>query len=203
MNNRAKHNIAYSISIFLIVFWLYVGMEKAWSWKNFELSLQQQPIPFWSVDILYWLLPLAEVLTGILLAFRSNKLQRLGYWGSILLLTAFTIFIGLGVAGVYEKRPCTCASIFNAMSWEWHLVVNVLLLAVSILGLYLIRPNSTATSPYKRYKKNINLFLLYVLLSTIGTVQNQQLSWTDNVYVVAEKMQPYPSNLVHGATVAR
>lgn len=197
MNKKAKNIIAYSISIFLIIFWLYVGLEKASSWKNFQLSLQQQPLPTWSVGILYWLLPLAEMLTGTLLAFRSNKLQRLGYWGSILLLSAFTIFIGLGVAGVYEKRPCTCASIFNAISWEWHLVINAILLALSILGLYVTGQTPTAPTALKPYRRRIALFLFYALLTPIGTVQKQQLAWANNVYAVPEKMQPYPSRLVH------
>lgn len=202
MKNKTKNIIAYSISIFLIIFWLYVGLEKSWSWRNFQLSLHQQPLPSWSVDILYWFLPLAEVLTGVLLAFRSNKLQLLGYWGSILLLSAFTIFIGLGVTGVYEKRPCTCASIFNEMSWEWHLVINVLLLAISVVGLNFMHSKSTTTRNHDPYRKSIVLFLAYVILSTMGIVQNQNLAWADNVYIVAEKMQPYPSVLVHCATVA-
>ncbi|WP_400263294.1 MauE/DoxX family redox-associated membrane protein [Sphingobacterium sp. SG20118] len=203
MNSKIKSIVANSISIFLIIFWLYVGFEKAWSWKNFQLSLHQQPIPTWSVDILYWLLPLAEIVTGILLAIWISKLKRLGYWGSILLLTTFTIFIGLGVVGVYEKRPCTCASIFNDMSWEWHLVVNILLLAISILGLNLIRPNLNNPTTHKPYRNSIALFLLYAVLTKMGTIQNQQLSWVDNVYVVPEKMQLYPSILVHCAIVVR
>lgn len=197
MNNRVKHIIANSISIFLIIFWLYVGLEKAWSWKNFELSLHQQPLPAWSVGILFWLVPLIEIVTGVLLAFRISKLKRLGYWGSILLLTAFTIFIGLGVAGVYEKMPCHCSSIFNDLSWEQHLVINLILLMVSIVGLYLTQLKPTPPNPHREYRKSVALFLLYATLSTTGKVQKQQLAWADNVFVVSEKMQPYPSGLVH------
>ncbi|MBB2949333.1 MauE/DoxX family redox-associated membrane protein [Sphingobacterium sp. JUb56] len=197
MTRKVKHIIAYIISIFLIIFWLFVGLEKAWSWQNFRISLQQQPLPQWSMSILFWLVPLIEIATGILLAFQNRKLQRLGYWGSILLLTAFTIFIGLGVAGVYEKRPCTCSSIFNEMSWEWHLVVNIILLSVSILGLFMLRPASLSSGDSERYSKSVRLFIIYLILSSIGTVQSRPLGLKTNAFVMPQKMTTYPSNLVY------
>ncbi|AIM37246.1 hypothetical protein KO02_11505 [Sphingobacterium sp. ML3W] len=193
MKNTIKNITTYSISIFLIIFWLFVGLEKATSWKNFELSLHQQPLPVWSIGIIFWLIPLIEILTGFLLIFRGHQLQRWGYWGSILLLTAFTIFIGLGVLDVYEKTPCHCSSIFNDISWEQHLVINMVLLMVSIVGLYLTQLKPTTPNPHREYRKRVALFLLYATLSAEGTVQKQQLAWADNVFVVPEKMQPYPS----------
>ncbi|MEN5435279.1 MauE/DoxX family redox-associated membrane protein [Sphingobacterium faecium] len=174
MNSKIKSIIAYSISILLIIFWLYVGLEKAWSWKNFELSLHQQPLPEWSIGIIYWLVPLVEIATGVLLAFRRNKLKQLGYWGSILLLTAFTIFIGLGVIGVYEQRPCTCSSIFNELSWNWHLVVNVALLIISILGLYLNRVSNDLDHPTQQ-RKTKNTPALFKLLLNFSRAQYNRL----------------------------
>lgn len=197
MNNKLKNIIGTSISIFLIIFWLFVGLEKAWSWQNFRISLQQQPLPHWSIGIIFWLVPLLEILTGILLAFRSNKMQRLGYWGSILLLSAFTIFIGLGVAGVYEKRPCTCSSIFNEMSWEWHLIVNIILLSVSILGLWTLRPALLSSGDSERYSKSVRLFILYLILTSIGTVQSRPFGVKTNAFVMAQKMTTFPSSLVY------
>lgn len=197
MTRKVKHIIAYIISIFLIIFWLFVGLEKAWSWQNFRISLQQQPLPQWSMSILFWLVPLIEIATGILLAFQNRKLQRLGYWGSILLLAAFTVFIGLGVAGVYEKRPCTCSSIFNTMSWEKHLVVNVILLGISIIGLRLSRMEVISPVDSRRYTKSIRLFLLFIVLNTIGTVQSRPLWRETNAFVMPQKMTTYPSNLVY------
>lgn len=193
MKKNVKHIIAYCISIFLIIFWLFVGLEKAWSWQNFRISLQQQPLPDWSMGILFWLVPLIEIVTGIMLTFQNRKFQRLGYWGSILLLTAFTIFIGLGVAGVYEKRPCTCASIFNEMSWEWHLVVNIVLLIISIIGLLQLRAKTRTSATRVRYSKRIPLFLLFIVLNSIGTVQSRPLGRETNAFVMPQKMTTYPS----------
>lgn len=196
MNKNIKHIIATSIGIFLIIFWLFVGLEKAWGWQNFRISLQQQPLPEWSIGVLFWLVPLIEIVTGILLAFQNRKLQRLGYWGSILLLTAFSIFIGLGVAGFYEKRPCTCSSIFNEMSWEGHLVVNIVLLGISITGLRLSRPEVISPGDSGRYTKSVQLFLLFILLTSIGTVQSSTFWRETDAFVMPQKMATYPSNLV-------
>nr|WP_315402013.1 MauE/DoxX family redox-associated membrane protein [uncultured Sphingobacterium sp.] len=197
MNNRLRHISANIISIFMIIFWLFVGLEKAWSWQNFRISLQQQPLPDWSIGIIFWMVPLIEILTGILLAFRGNKLQRLGYWGSILLLSAFTIFIGLGVAGVYEKRPCTCSSIFNEMSWEWHLVVNMILLSISILGIMILRPAFLSSGDSEGCSKSVRLFILYLILSSIGTVQSRPFGLKTNAFVMFQKMNTFPSSAVY------
>ncbi|MEN5231858.1 MauE/DoxX family redox-associated membrane protein [Sphingobacterium faecium] len=196
MNKGIRHIIAYSISIFLIIFWLFVGLEKAWNWQNFRISLQQQPLPAWSMDFLFWLMPLIEIMTGILLAAQNRKFSRLGHWSSILLLTAFTIFIGLGVAGVYEKRPCTCSSIFNTMSWEWHLVINIILLTISVTGLLLSRSEMISPGDSGRYSKSIQLFFLFIVLNTIGTVQSRTFWRETNAFVMPQKMTTFPSNMV-------
>ncbi|MEN5376519.1 MauE/DoxX family redox-associated membrane protein [Sphingobacterium kitahiroshimense] len=197
MNNKVKNIIGTSISMFLIIFWLFVGLEKAWSWQNFQISLQQQPLPDWSIGIIFWMVPLIEILTGILLASRDDKLHRVGYLGSILLLSAFTIFIGLGVAGVYEKRPCTCSSIFNELSWEWHLVVNMILLSISILGLWILRPALLSSGDSVRYSKSMRLFIIYLVLLLIGTVQSRPLGLKTNAFVMFQKMNTFPSSAVY------
>jgi len=63
-------------------------------------------------------------------------LSRKGYTYvlSAFLMLAFTIYIALGVFGFYAQRPCGCASVFSGLSWDWHLLANIVLLGLSILG---------------------------------------------------------------------
>lgn len=134
MKTSIRHITEYSIRIFLMVFWLYVALDKLWDLPGFHRALLKQPFPDAWADILYWVLPLAEL--GLSLLFLFSKI-RYAYLLSAVLMLAFTIYIGLGVAGLYAKRPCGCASVFSGLSWDWHLLANTVLLGLSILGRFL------------------------------------------------------------------
>ena len=134
MKTKLRHIAEYSIHIFLMVFWLYVALDKLWDLPNFHRALLRQPLPAAWADVLYWALPTAEL--GLAMLFLSSK-RKFAYALSALLLLAFTIYIALGVAGLYPKRPCGCASVFSRLSWDWHLLANTVLLGLSILGRFL------------------------------------------------------------------
>ncbi|MBD1421614.1 MauE/DoxX family redox-associated membrane protein [Sphingobacterium chuzhouense] len=134
MKTRITHITSHSLHIFLMLFWLYVALDKLWDLPNFHRALLKQPFPDGWANILYWALPMAEL--GLALLF---VLSRKGYTYvlSAFLMLSFTIYIGLGVAGFYAKRPCGCASVFSGLSWDWHLLANIVLLGLSILGRFL------------------------------------------------------------------
>ncbi|NGM60465.1 hypothetical protein G5B30_00915 [Sphingobacterium sp. SGG-5] len=143
------------ITILLIVFWLYVALDKLWNLDGFHASLLKQPFPNWWADVLFWLLPLIEL--GVAAAFirplRRPGLTLFAFFNpfllSSLLMFVFTVYIGLGVAGIYAKRPCSCASVFRSMSWERHLIVNIALLGISLYGYYLSRKDSNDNGSMK------------------------------------------------------
>lgn len=179
MKNTTKHITLYGIRIFLMVFWLYVALDKLWNLSAFHSALIRQPFPDWWADILFLLLPLTEL--GLAILFIANHPSnprhsedppmggdvgiwnlstRLPYILSAAILVIFNIYIALGVAGLYADRPCGCASILSGLSWGWHLLVNLLLLGLSILGWYLTGP-TTPMVAYTRSKRQVILFIQY------------------------------------------
>src|SRR5690606_35386107 len=147
MKTRIRHIISHSLHIFLMLFWLYVSLDKLWDLPNFHRALLKQPFPDAWADVLYWALPVSEL--GLALLFVLSG-KRYTYLLSAFLMLSFTVYIGLGVAGVYSQRPCGCASVFSGLSWSWHLVANAVLLVSSILGWVLCRPTATAGRGGKR-----------------------------------------------------
>jgi len=123
----------------MLLFWLYVGLDKIWQLEAFRIALQQQPVIGFLATILFWLLPVLEIGTGILLALPVSRLQRLGWKASTLLILVFTIYIGLGVLDVYAQKPCMCTSFLSQISWSTHLLINVGLLVLSFIGWILHR----------------------------------------------------------------
>lgn len=155
MKATILHITHHSIRIFLMLFWLYVALDKLWDLPQFHQALVRQPFPDWWADILYWLLPVTELGTALLFTphYRFNPRHSekrsdvgvrdlsnsLPYMLSILMLVVFSGYIALGVAGFYEEMPCGCASALSSLSWGKHLLVNILLLLLSILGWYVYR----------------------------------------------------------------
>lgn len=170
MKTRALHIITTSVRVFMILFWAWVSLDKLWDLQSFRMALIKQPFPDWWAGSLFWLLPLMEMGIVVLLAIGSFKMRKLilpdPFLLSAILLTVFTIYIAMGVAGLYAQKPCGCASVLSGLSWGWHLVVNLLLLFLSILGWYLTGPTAPMDS-CKRYKKQVMLILLKPLLFSI------------------------------------
>ena len=146
------------IRLAFLALWGSVAVEKLWDLARFHSTLQRQPIPGWSADILFWLLPLAELGAAVLLAWpRSRRRTHQGMWLSAILMLAFTLFIGLGVLGWYEKRPCGCGSVISGLTWEEHLWFNGAALLLAIIGIWLTWPRNTGNH-YRNYRRPVRLF---------------------------------------------
>lgn len=162
MKTKFLHIAPYIIRLFLMVFWLYVGVEKLWNLQGFHAALLQQPFPDLWADTLYWSLPVAEAGIGLLFIFQQTK--RSAFLFSALLLLIFSIYIILGIAGIYAERPCGCASVLHGLTWEWHLVVNLTLFSLSILGWYLTGPTTPMGNRGIRSKRHLALFRVFMML---------------------------------------
>ncbi len=139
------------IRLMLLLLWVPVAVDKLWDLQGFHSTLLRQPIPEWWAGILFWLLPLLELLTAVLIAWRKNRRRiHQGMWLSTLLMLGFTLFILFGVLGWYEKRPCGCGSVISGLSWEDHLWFNAVFLIVSIIGIWFTRTRSGRRLPYRK-----------------------------------------------------
>lgn len=162
MNNKRIHIASYSLRILLLVFWLYVAMDKLWDLSAFHVALLRQPLPeLWS-DILFIALPLIELGLSLLFVFSS---KRYPFLLSTVLMLLFTLYIGLGVAGLYSEQPCGCASAFSSLSWSQHLMVNIVLFALSILGWYLTGPTAPIEPVHSDYSRSIGMTIPLIVLS--------------------------------------
>src|SRR5690606_16273387 len=146
------------IRLAFLALWVPVAVEKLWDLGGFHSTLRRQPIPAWSTDILFWLLPLAELGAATLIAWpRNRRRTHQGMWLSAILMLAFTLFIGFGVLGWYEKRPCGCGSVISGLSWENHLWFNAAFFLLAALGVWLTWPASPGNHR-GRYRRQVRLF---------------------------------------------
>jgi hypothetical protein len=47
---------------------------------------------------------------------------------------AFTGYVALVLTGIFGRIPCSCGGIVSALGWGEHLILNIALLTIAILG---------------------------------------------------------------------
>ncbi|HAU54327.1 MULTISPECIES: MauE/DoxX family redox-associated membrane protein [Sphingobacterium] len=172
MKTKVFHITSCSTDIFMLLFWLYAAVDTLLHLPEFHASLLDQPFPSWWADMLFLMLPVVELGIGILFAIRFFKRYKPllinPYLLSIILLTIFTVYTDLGASGLYKQKPCGYASVFSGLSWGWHLIINLVLIFVSILGWYLNGP-TTPMVRCKQYEKKMLYAVNWIITTKVST----------------------------------
>ena len=133
IRHRYRGNIRIIAISLLILLWSYTASDKLFSHREFSIQLTRQFLPADSVPFLSYAIPLTEMLAAIFLLIKPTR--RAGLLLSVILMTAFTIYVAQAVFGLREKTPCSCGGIFKNMGWDMHLMLNLFLLILSIYAL--------------------------------------------------------------------
>lgn len=123
------------VSLTLLTLWIPVTLDKLINFTAFRTGILNQPFSSSIGKVLIFMLPLLEILTILLLI--GNRTNRYGIFMSTILMSLFTSYVGLALAGAWEKLPCGCGSVISGMSWTEHFIFNLAFLALSIAGIYL------------------------------------------------------------------
>ena len=79
------------------------------------------------------MVPLAELAVALLLVKSRTRLIGLyGALGLMLLFTGYTV----AIVFIAPYRPCSCGGVISLLSWEQHLVLNVVLLLLALLAIW-------------------------------------------------------------------
>jgi hypothetical protein len=120
-------------SSLLILIWAYTGLEKFIHFEESKRAFHNQVFPEYYAELLSYGVPTTELVVVILLLFRYSR--WMGFLLSLITLTAFTTYIGLVWIEVFPRVPCSCAGIFERVSWSSHLIINLVLVLISCWGL--------------------------------------------------------------------
>ncbi|MFC1226563.1 MauE/DoxX family redox-associated membrane protein [Pedobacter sp. BG31] len=119
--------------LLLIILWATTAASKLGNLNQFKTELAKQ---VFSERFTAWLLiavPASEMIAATLLAF--NKTRLYGLIASLLLITAFTLYIAMVLAGYFNKVPCSCGGVLKWLGWKAHLVFNLVFTAITLTTL--------------------------------------------------------------------
>jgi uncharacterized membrane protein YphA (DoxX/SURF4 family) len=129
-----KYQWLYELIIYLLaLLFLYTAFSKLVDMRHFVRAIHNQPFPRIVDPILIVGVPIIEIIAGI--ALLRMKSRTFGLYLSMILMLAFSIYVGLAVFHVFNRVPCGCAGVFQAMSWPTHLIFNLMYLGLAIAGL--------------------------------------------------------------------
>lgn len=130
-----SNGIILIVSTLLVLLFAYTGLSKLLDFESFRGQMLNQPLPQAIRSLLVWAVPLAELVTVGLLVIKPFRLM--GLVSSLLLMTGFTLYVGLVLSDAFDYVPCSCGGIMESLSWEAHLIVNILFLLMALTGFIL------------------------------------------------------------------
>lgn len=103
--------------------------------ENFQVQLAQSPLlSAYAGFVSYGVIILELVIVG-LLCFNLTRL--IGLYASFAIMVAFTVYIYL-ILNYSDFVPCSCGGILEKMSWQQHLVFNMVGVLLALTGVFFI-----------------------------------------------------------------
>lgn len=130
---KYKGLITGAICILFVLLFAYAGMTKLLEGHLFYDNIRNSPILGGKTmaSLASWMVPLAELAVALLLINGRTKL--IGLYGALGLMLLFS---GYTVAIVFfaPYTPCSCGGVITLLSWEQHVVFNLVFLGLALLG---------------------------------------------------------------------
>jgi hypothetical protein len=131
----SRKAIASFSSFLLIILWVYASSSKLLNYEQTRIQMLNQVFPRDIERIFSWLIPTAELITGLMIIF--NKTHLLGLFASFILLLCFSTYITGGLFHWYHRLPCSCGGVLGHIPWGWHLIFNIAFLIINAIALRL------------------------------------------------------------------
>jgi len=122
------------IALLLILLWVYAATAKVIDGQKFHEQLSQSPMLDPYVSLLVVLIPALEYLLSFLMLW--DRLRIYALYGSFSLMVIFTTYIIL-ITRFSDFVPCSCGGVLEKMSWNQHLVFNVVFIILILTGVFL------------------------------------------------------------------
>lgn len=101
---------------------------------KFRVVLSASPLINDKAAVIAIAIPAIELIIALFLSFKALRL--IGMIMSFLLMIIFSAYIGYLILTT-SNLPCSCGGVIEAMSWKQHLVFNLALTIIAIVGLYI------------------------------------------------------------------
>lgn len=129
-----RKNIIIIICYLYIFMLVYAATSKILDFENFKIQLGQSPLLSSFAGWITILVPVSEFMIAILLLI--PKFRFIGLFASYFLMVLFTAYIYI-ILNYSAFIPCSCGGILEKMTWNQHLVFNIVFIVFAIVAILL------------------------------------------------------------------
>jgi len=134
---KTKYNFLVPIiSILLVLLFSYAAISKLMDYHRFISQLRHSPLLNSIAGILTWLIPSSELYIAVLLIV--SEWRKTGLLLSAILMFLFTTYITVMLI-FFDNIPCSCGGVFEHMTWNQHLIFNIIFTLLAMTGLFIQR----------------------------------------------------------------
>jgi uncharacterized membrane protein YphA (DoxX/SURF4 family) len=124
------------ITVLFVILFLYTGIAKLMDYTLFREQLAVSPILAPVATLVATTLPWIEFAIVILLIVPRWRLK--GLKASAVIMTLFTLYI-VAMMAISKDLPCSCGGIIELMSWNQHLIFNIVSIGLAAWGVMIER----------------------------------------------------------------
>ncbi|MDX3917450.1 MULTISPECIES: MauE/DoxX family redox-associated membrane protein [Olivibacter] len=126
------------VAILLIALFGLTAFDKAIRFERFYSELGKSPFLMNYAFIIAIGTPLVELAVAVALSIDKTRLK--GLYASVFLMSLFTAYIYMLVNYSYFTS-CLCSAAVESLTWEEHLIFNIIFLILAITGVALQETN--------------------------------------------------------------
>lgn len=131
---KAATKISFALTRLFMLLFVYSATAKFLDFAEFRSELAKSPFLHPIAGFMAWLVPVAEIIVGVMLLIRRTRSFAL--YTYFYMMAAFTAYVYLMMKKAYYL-PCACMGIIDDLGWEAHLwfngAITVLVLAALLL----------------------------------------------------------------------
>lgn len=182
--DRLKNIVVAVVSYLYVLLFVYAAVSKLLDFENFQVQLGQSPLLSAFAGYVAWLVPAVEILISLLLVI--PRFRKIGLLASYILMIMFTAYIYI-ILNYSSFIPCSCGGVLEKMSWNEHLIFNVVFVLFAGLGYFFIPTAHRIDTAFSFLtSKIIVLFLggsLGILIVVIGYQFSENIIHHHNNFV--------------------
>ena len=133
--------IVNTISYLYALLFFYAATSKLLDFDTFQIQLGQSPLLSAFTDWVSISIPTLEICIAIILLI--PKFRLLGLYTSYLLMSMFTIYIHI-ILNYSSFVPCSCGGILQKMTWNQHLIFNMVFIILAVIAIIISPINNTS-----------------------------------------------------------
>lgn len=133
LSNKFKEISVEVICFLYILLFVYAAVNKLLDFENFQVQLAQSPLLSAFAGPISYTVIAVEVVIALMLCFQKSK--KAGLYAGFSLMVMFTGYIVI-ILKYSPFIPCSCGGVLEKLTWNQHLVFNVIFVLIGALALY-------------------------------------------------------------------